>query len=175
MRFSRKQIGVMVSLISLTAVNVFATANAQNGYQPPTKRPINRAWGSQPVVRTEQPLEFRATNLDREVSLPNLPGYTGKQQFISGLMYPNAKDGPGYYINYNTEHTQQQVRQWWTNALKIDPWKITFSDDTTIKAHDKNGSKCTITTGPVMTAATDKSKGMHGSYMLYFHISQKQK
>lgn len=166
-----KHTGLTLSIVALAAVCLVQTApdaDAQQG-RPPVARP----WG-QPV-RKEQPPEYRATSLDRDVQLPNLPGYTGKQVFISGLLYPNAKDGPGYYVMYNTEHTQDQVKQWWTNALKMDPWKITFTDDRVIKAHAKDGSKCTITAGPIITTTPEKSKGMHGSYMVYFHVKQKSR
>jgi hypothetical protein len=166
---------LVMSLLSLAAICFVPNAVAQQNQQPATKRPTSRPWGSAPIIRTEQPPEYRATNLDRDVSLPNLPGYTGKQVFVSGLLYPNAKEGPGYYVMYNTEHTQDQVKQWWTNALKMDPWKVTYSDDRTIKAHAKDGSKCTITAGPIITTSADKSKGMHGSYMVYFHVSQKSR
>jgi hypothetical protein len=165
---------LVMSVISLTAVCLAPPALAQQGYQPPTKKNMNRTWGAPTQqIRKEQPVEFRATNLDRDVALPNLPGYTGKQVFVSGLLYPNAKDGPGYYVVYNTEHTQAQVKEWWANALKMDPWKISYTDFQTIKAHGKDGSKCTITAGPIVSTTAAKNKGMNGSYSIYFHVAQK--
>lgn len=130
--------------------------------------PVARPWGQNPA-RTTQPSEFQGVSLDREMQLPNLPGYTGKQIFVTGVQYPNATGGPGYFMIFNTEHTESQVREWWTNALKNEPWKIEFRDARSLKARAKDGSKCAITAGGRQVAAPEKMKGMNGSYTIYYH------
>lgn len=173
--------GLLLVALSIYAQTAFSAACAQGGQQqqqqqPATRQPVNRAWGTQSrPVRAEQPAEYKANVLDRDVALPNLPAYTGKQVFMNGLTYPNAKQGPGYFVVYNTEHDSSQVKEWWHNALKMDPWKVTYTDASTIKADTKDGSSCTITTGPLIASPSDKAKGMKGSYSVYYHLVQKNR
>jgi len=167
-------IAIFASLLAL--VSSGARAQVQQSNQPQkVSKYVSKQWGQSVAnARKEQPLEYRAANMDREVALPNLPGYTGKQVFVNGLSYPNAKLGPGYYMMFNTEHTKDQVKDWWTNALKMDPWKISYTDKNTIKAHAKDGSKCSIIAGQVIGTEAAKVKGMHGSYSVYFHVKEKR-
>lgn len=113
-----------------------------------------------------QPSEYAATNMDRPVALPDIPQFTGKQEFSTGLIYNNAKGGPGYYMTYNTENPQEEVRSWWMNALRMHQWKVEFSDEAHIKAHTKKGGKCSIQVAAPMGA---KSPKMRASYTIFYH------
>lgn len=161
-------------LMAVLVTGIDCSPSLAQGYNKPVqRRPPTRGQGMQ-AVRTVQPPEFVGVSLDRDVALPMLPGYTGKQIFVTGMEYPNATGGPGYMMVYNTEHTEAQVREWWTNALNNDPWKIDFKSSRTIKAHQKDGSKCTITAGNKQTTAAEKMKGMNGSYIVYYHPMTKK-
>ncbi|MBI1268799.1 hypothetical protein GC174_00045 [bacterium] len=117
----------------------------------------------------KQDSEHQASNLDRPVSLPNLPDYTGKQYFVTGLSYPNAKDGPGYIQTFNVENTEDQVKSWWKSALSSGNWKITFTDQHSMRGKLKDGSTCTITVEPPANTTKDKMKGCRASYTVYYH------
>lgn len=168
------QIGMTLVVGSLGFITAIANAQAPAKTSPVQqyrRQPLARNYGGQ--VRREQPNEYKAANLDRDVVLPNLPGYTGKQIFVSGLTYPNARNAPGYMITYNTEHTKDQVKQWWANALNMPPWKVTFTDSSSIQATSKDGQKVTISPSTIVTTTPEKSKGMHGSYIVYYHDNGK--
>ncbi len=170
-----KTVATFAATLALSAalgLSFAPMSSAQNRQvQPQTNR------GQQPAApanrRTQQPAEYQASDLDREIQLPNVPSYTGKQKYVSGLIYPNAKQGPGYYMIYNTEHTESQVKEWWQNALSMDPWKVNFTDATTVKARAKDGSTCNIVVMGVQGVNKDTAKGMRGSYSLFCHIVQK--
>ncbi|MBX9667513.1 MAG: hypothetical protein K2X93_07840 [Candidatus Obscuribacterales bacterium] len=172
----RKQLQFACLMLALTSVGVidcFSAAQAQPKGQP--RRP-GQGW--QPpltsAVRKEAPAEFSSQNLDQEIALPNIPSYTGKQVFMNGVTYPNAKTGPGYYLTYNTEHTPQQVKDWWSNALKVDPWKITSTEGSVLQSVGRDGAHCIITTGPMIRVPKEKTKGMRGSYTIFYQQPQKK-
>lgn len=144
----------------MLSMSSWTQANAQWGFKQ--NQGNNRS-------QKQQDPQFQANHLDRPISLSGLPQYTGKQFFIMGLAYPNAKGGPGYIQTFNVEHTQSQVKQWWTNALRMSNWKITQSDDTLIRATHKNGSTCSITMAGVANTTKEKSKNCHSSYSIYYH------
>ncbi len=165
---------LMLTLLTISNVAEWCTAaQAQQRGQP--RRP-GQGW--QPPLTNEvrriAPTEFASQNLDQEIALPNVPSYTGKQVFMNGVTYPNAKAGPGYYLTYNTEHTPQQVRDWWSNALKVDPWKIVATDGNVLQSVGRDGAHCMITTGPVVRVPKEKTKGMRGSYTIFFQQPQKK-
>lgn len=125
----------------------------------PSKQASNKRTGPQLA-------EFQATNMDRPVSLPDIPEFTGKQEFCTGLVYNNAKGGPGYYMTFNTENPPEDVRTWWMNALRMHQWKVEFTDAIHIKAHAKKGGKCSIQVQGPMGA---KSPRMRSSYTIFYH------
>ncbi len=166
----------LLMILSLSGLCLDCAPSLAQGYNRPVsaavRRPPVRLPG-QKAARTVQPAEFQGVSLDRDVALPSLPGYTGKQIFLTGMQYPNANGGPGYMVIYNTEHTETQVRDWWRNALGTDPWKIDFKDARSIKAHQKDGSKCVITAGARQVGPPERMKGMNGSYTVYYHPKTK--
>lgn len=119
--------------------------------------------------------EFNPNDLPRPINLPNLPGYTGTQYYINGLVYPNAKDGPGYMMVFNCENTKVQIKDWWQNALKMHKWNVSYSDSNTIKARDQDGSTCIITMQGPITTTKDKSKNVRAAYQIYYHQVVKEK
>jgi|GEM_PF-1394573 hypothetical protein len=169
---------VVTSLVTvgMTAQNVDAqsprmyqgTPSATNyRFKGPSGKDLRLPDGQKHALRTgAQPSEYAATNMDRPVSLPDIPQFTGKQEFSTGLIYNNAKGGPGYYMTYNTENPQEEVRSWWLNALRMHQWKVEFSDEAHIKAHTKKGGKCTISVAAPMGA---KSPKMRASYTILYH------
>lgn len=121
-----------------------------------------------PLRRGQQPKEYQSKNMDREVSLPNVPNYTGEQKFISGMEYPNHENGAGYYMVMNTANTPEQVKEWWLNALRMHRWKVTFSDKSSIKAEETSSGTVSVQVAPPVTADEKRTKGMRGSYTIYY-------
>lgn len=125
--------------------------------------------------KKKQESEFQYTNMDRPVSLPSLPQFSGKQHFISGLSYPNSKNGPGWIQTFNVENPESDVKSWWTNALRMHQWKITFTDQKTVRGKLKDGSVCTVTVDPPVNTTKDKMKNCRASYAVYYHQVKKQR
>ena len=121
----------------------------------------------------KQDAEHSASSLDRPVTLPSLPSFTGTQHFIMGLSYPNAKNGPGWIQTFNVQNTEEQVMQWWTSALRQHQWKVTYTDKKTVRAKLKDGSTCTVTVDPPTNSTKEKMKGCHASYSVYYHKFEK--
>lgn len=178
------QIGLLASSAIVLSLALASNTGAQAPKPQHTKlmanqqprqivKPINqRPTGQSPV---EQDTVYKSQPLTQEVALPNLPSYTGKKVFISGLQYPNAKDGPGYYLVYNTEHPESDVKEWWKAAFKGDPtWKLTSTDES-IRATSRDGSQCHVVVANLLPSSPEKMKGMRGSYSIYFHVVQKYK
>jgi hypothetical protein len=155
----------IIAVVLVLTMSSWTAANAQWGFK--------QNQGNNNQNKNNDP-KFQANHLDRPIALPGLPQYTGKQYFIMGLAYPNAKDGPGYIQTFNVEHTQDQVKQWWSNALRMSNWKITQSDGELIRAQDKDGSVCSITMSDVANTTKEKSKNCHSSYSIYFHQVKKR-
>lgn len=160
-------VAVMLCSVQHTSAQVNNTGTTQT--QTTQRRAPARQWGQTITPRAVAPEEYKAINLEREVALPSLPAYPGKQVFVHGLQYPSAVGGTGYMIVYNTEHPRKEVKDWWTTALKGEPWKVEHASGDTIKAKTKEGYKCTITaTNPLPTPDKAKMKGMRGGYTVYF-------
>lgn len=158
-------------LVMASAVSIQSVAGQTNPqyHQQRRQQPIQpvRPWGG-PAGRKEAPAEYAAVKLDREVALPNVPTYTGKQVFLSGLQYPNSPQGAGYMLLYNTEHTTSQVKEWWANALNNSPWKIELTSDDSVQAVSKDGSSCIVTVATRASSTPERMKGMRASYTIYF-------
>jgi hypothetical protein len=132
------------------------------------RRPMAQAPG-QAAPRKTAPKEFAGVSIDRDVALPNVPGYTGKQAFMTGMQYPHNIGGPGYFVIYNTEHTQAQVREWWGNALANDPWVITSKDTRSLTAKARDGSTVSVGVSERQYSPdTNKVRGMNASYTIYY-------
>jgi len=167
---------ILLSVICVCELNAAMQAIAQTPTTPKVSPMVARPYSSSNPNRDGkvQESEFNPNALPRPINLPNLPSYTGAQQYINGLVYPNAKDGPGYMMVFNCENTKVQIKDWWQNALKIHKWDVTFSDSNTIKARDKDGSICIVTMqGPITTK--DRSKNTRAAYQIYYHQVVKEK
>lgn len=116
--------------------------------------------------------------LEQPIALPDLPSFTGQQDFMSGISYPDAPNGPGYVLTYNVENTQQQVLDWWKNALRIQGWNITMASDSSVHAKNKDGHTVTVSTNMPHDKKIKGKKNVkvaRASYSLFFHVHQPQK
>ncbi|MBK9144384.1 MAG: hypothetical protein IPM23_17960 [Candidatus Melainabacteria bacterium] len=163
---------IRLSLASLALSQLFLTAETTVWIQSASAQ-----YGQQKVGTTtydprrtkEQDPEFKANQLDRPIALPGLPDFTGKQHFISGLVYPNAKQGPGYFLSFNTENTEQQVKDWWRAALQGGQWSLIFQDDRCVRGRLKDGSTCTVQVEAPLNSTKDKMKNCRSSYSIHYH------
>lgn len=124
--------------------------------------------------KKEQETEFQANKLDRPIELPGVPSYTGKQYFVTGLAYPNAKSGPGYFLNFNTEHDKQQIKDWWTAALQSGSWRITFQDKNCVRGKMRDGTTCTVNVEDPIPTTKDKMKKCRAGYSISYHQINKK-
>lgn len=124
--------------------------------------------------KKEQESQFQRTKLDRPVSLPDVPQYTGKQIFVSGLAYPNNKSGPGWMMVFNTEHTQDQVISWWKNALRMGSWKIQNSGQKNVRAKSREGHMVSVSVEAVRPSTKKKMKKCRACYTIFYHQIKKR-
>lgn len=128
-----------------------------------------------PRKAKKQDKEYSFVKMDRPVSLPSLPQFTGKQFFVNGMSYPNNKSGPGWIQTYNCENPKEEIKSWWANALRMHQWKITFTDATTVKGQLKDGSTCSITIASPINTDKKKMKNCRASYSVYYHQMKKRR
>lgn len=74
------------------------------------------------------------TKLDREVSLPDLPPFTGEHKFSTGVMFPDTHGGPAYVLRYSTTTRPTDVITWYRQALQSYGWKERSGNAYTIRA-----------------------------------------
>lgn len=89
-------------------------------------------------------MEYKAEKLTAPVPLPNVPMYTGKSVFISGLRYPNDRSGQRYGMTYGVNEDPSAVKDWYRQSLKMYNWTVLDTSNSTdsdvIGAHLNNVS-----------------------------------
>lgn len=110
--------------------------------------------------------EYKANELREQVELPALPRYTGRQQFVSGEIYPNIKGGPSYIMHFAAQEPAVTVRDWYLAALPAQGWKIFKSNQTGVYANHPEGHNCYVT---FLDRATKNEKCR---YSINFHTKK---
>lgn len=107
-----KRLIAIAAVIGITQL-IAPDANAQFGGN---KRNPNRP------ASADQ--EYKYEKLTAPVQFPNVPPYTGRTKFVSGLKYPNDKGGPRIGMTFLVQEDQAQVLDWYRQSLKIYQWKV---------------------------------------------------
>jgi len=163
---------IRLSLASLVLSQLFLAAESTICIEPASAQYGQQKVGTStydPRRTKEQEAEFKANQLDRPIALPGLPDFTGKQHFVSGLVYPNAKQGPGYFLSFNTENTEQQVKDWWRAALQGGQWSLIFQDTRCVRGRMKDGTTCTVQVEAPLNSTKEKMKNCRSSYAIHYH------
>ncbi|HEY9733204.1 MAG TPA: hypothetical protein V6C89_14900 [Drouetiella sp.] len=80
-----------------------------------------------------QPRVFRPVTADREyacetltqpVDIPNVPTFTGRTKFITGLRYPNDRSGYRIGLTFAAVEEESQIVEWYRTALTGYGWKL---------------------------------------------------
>ncbi|MBX9691152.1 MAG: hypothetical protein K2Z81_02140 [Cyanobacteria bacterium] len=169
----RRSIGTALMLAIVTIPAVYAQVKQQVTPQQVNRVPTRPSANAR---RGPQLKEFQSQNLDKPVALPNVPDYSGEQAYMSGMIYPNNSNGPGYFMVFNTRHKQDQVKDWWLNALRMHKWNIGFTNATTVTADSKEGSVSIQVAAKVDRAnEPKKTNNMNGSYTIFYSPPPKLK
>lgn len=74
----------------------------------------------------------------------DIPDYTGKAKLATGTIYQPGGAGTALMIcTYNVNEPKSQVKDWYTNALRMYGWNITFQSESVINAvNSKSGNTC---------------------------------
>ncbi|HEY9784637.1 MAG TPA: hypothetical protein V6D17_04480 [Candidatus Obscuribacterales bacterium] len=87
--------------------------------------------------------DYKPIVLDHDVSLPDLPQFTGQHKFSTGIMFPDVPGGPAYILRYSTSAKPKQIIEWYRTSLETYGWKRTSGDEYNIRA-TKNQNYVTI-------------------------------
>ena len=111
------------------------TANQQQQAQV---RQRSASWlANRPYRPPTADQEFHSDKLTAPVSLPGLPPYTGRAQFITGLRYPYDSTGQRIGMTFGTTEEPDQVLDWYRSSLKMYNWTMVpdTSDPNLIAGH----------------------------------------
>ena len=146
---------VRASLLVVAAVlwgswhthSALAQGQTQAQQQSPFKnRPI---LGRSP---SHLPDEFKTEKLSGVVDLPEVPQYTGKTVFISGLKYPRDRSGARIVLTLGVQELETDILEWYKSALKSYRWVLAPSgpNDSYVSAA-KNNNTFTVQISPSKT------------------------
>jgi len=87
----------------------------------------------------------RFVTLSSPMELPDVPKYTGRATFVSGLQYPDNPHGPVVLLTYRVHEDVAEVLQWYADSLKAYLWKVQeFKPETSQVLASKGHTACTI-------------------------------
>lgn len=133
-------VSVSISLIVTPALA--ADKQSPSPASQPNKTSAQKLQGQTEDER-EYAAEYQFRVLKEPVSLPNLPAYTGQAKFLSGLSYPNVKDGATIGLRFAVREDPSAVLGWYKEAFRGYQWAYVPSD--TGLTASKDGNSCTIT------------------------------
>ena len=83
--------------------------------------------------------------LSSPIELPDVPQYTGRLTFVSGLRYPDDPHGSTVLLTYRMHEEMAEVLQWYAESLKSYAWKVQdLKPDTHQVLALKGRTACTI-------------------------------
>jgi hypothetical protein len=83
--------------------------------------------------------------LSSPMELPEVPKYTGRATFVSGLQYPDNPHGPVVLLVYRVHEDAAEVLQWYSDALKSYLWQVQdLKPETRQVLASKGRTECTI-------------------------------
>lgn len=68
--------------------------------------------------------EYKPERLTQIVDLPNVPRYTGRAVFLSGLRYPRDTSGERIGMSLAVMESEPEILDWYKQALKMYSWRI---------------------------------------------------
>ena len=87
--------------------------------------------------------------LSSPMDLPDVPKYTGRATFVSGLKYPDNPHGPVVLLTYRMHEEGQEVLQWYSDSLKAYSWRVQdLKPETRQVLASKGRTECTILASP---------------------------
>jgi len=87
----------------------------------------------------------RCVVLSSPMELPEVPKYTGRATFVSGLQYPDNPHGPVVLLTYRVHEEAAEVLQWYSDSLKAYSWRVQDPKPETHQVLASKGrTECTI-------------------------------
>jgi hypothetical protein len=96
----------------------------------------------------------------------DIPQYTGKAKFQTGAQYaPGGSNGALMILTYTVAEPKEQVKDWYSNALRMYGWNITFQSPTVLNAtNSKSGNTIAL-----QFCDEDKSKKGQSLLQIDYH------
>lgn len=98
--------------LAATASRSIADTNSNAKVQPRVYRPVTAD------------REYACENLSQPVDIPNVPTFTGRTKFLTGLRYPNDRSGYRIGLTFAATEDEGQVMEWYRTALTSYGWKL---------------------------------------------------
>ncbi|HEY9677948.1 MAG TPA: hypothetical protein V6C76_08055 [Drouetiella sp.] len=102
--------------------------------------------------------QFRPPNADRDyavehlkgpIDIPNVPPFTGRTKFLSGLRYPNDPSGYRLGMTFAAMEEPTQILDWYKTALGNYQWKLVENpQDPNSLTASKGGATFTLSLSP---------------------------
>ncbi len=103
------------ALFALAASASDAIADTNSNAKPPQARVFR------PVTADR---EYACENLSQPVDIPNVPTFTGRTKFLTGLRYPNDRSGYRIGLTFAAVEDENQIIEWYRTALTGYGWKL---------------------------------------------------
>ncbi|MBX9692168.1 MAG: hypothetical protein K2Z81_07280 [Cyanobacteria bacterium] len=103
--------------------------------------------------------------LRQPMNLPNLPAYSGKAQFVKGLMYPNKPGGPAINLQYNVSEDPGTVISWYSDALDSYQWHSKKNQNQTLIRATRGDN------GVVVRVTPSNKKGFRSELQISYKLS----
>lgn len=150
-----------VVVLSMPSLTIALVASACPAYADTATNQYAQLKPRRPIAN-----QFAAVHFNKELSLPELPSYPGKNaQFVHGISFPGALNGGSYILHYNALETPQAITQWYGTAFQMYKWKIDKVTNHSISAVSASGHYCLIT---VQGAYAGKGRC---SFSIYYHVN----
>ena len=121
-----------------------------------------------PTVKKAYDEEYHTDRMRVPIDLPNLPLYSGKSTFISGITFPRVKGGATINMRFATTDESQTVLNFYRSIFSQLPWTLdrAATVGTTIAALDSQGHIGEVT----VLQSYKKGKQWHTEFIvLYKH------
>lgn len=117
-------------------------------YAEPSRIQINKAQQQtrRPAVIND---EFKTERLTEQVDFPDVPRYTGKVTFLSGLRYPHDRNGQRVGMTLGVNEPADEVIQWYKDTLKSYRWNVLRdSPESRVVSATKDGNTFSVRIAP---------------------------
>lgn len=117
--------GLVISLFAQSALINYCQPSLaqqqlqqQKGFQLPNMNKYRQ------TPQTRDAEEYRSDRLTAPIELTDIPQYTGRAVFVTGLKYPRDRSGMRVGMTFGVQEGESEVLEWYKSALKTYKWSL---------------------------------------------------